>query len=157
MCSTIGYLRKFIATQTEEIFGITEDENRLYFNLGNISGVDTDDQNFDKVKETINNHLNLFPDRTFIYYGWQITEFMKELKEEYPHSKFYGIRIADKFNESMVADWVAISYDVGRNVDILTDRIKKHNDMLDAVWDSGKIQIDEKQTTKIRKCFHFYE
>ena len=157
MCTTLGYLKRFIATQTEDIFKITEDESRLYFNVGNIVGIESEDHTFDLVKEKIDDHGKMFPGKTFIYYGWLVTEFIHKLKKEYPTANFYGIRIADEFSEAVIDDWVSNSYDVKRDRELITARLTKQNDTLDTIYNSNIARIDIDRTIKARKCFHFYE
>lgn len=153
ICTALGYQKNFIAQQVESIFKIPQSEKRLYFGMGT-PRVDSPAQPWDNVKATIDEHLKLFPNRTMIYHGWEILEFFEELRAEYPHGQFYGIRMDEAFTENMIVDWIHNSYDVNLDIAAMRNRIVKHHEILDNLWNNQDAVInDTRYTAKHRKCF----
>jgi hypothetical protein len=97
VCTPLGFNRLGILNKIEKYFPVSNDDNRIYFNFGQYSDLPKREDPFLKVSSAITQNLIEFPDSTFFYYGWEVTESLDNLIEEFPDAIFTGV-ITDDSN-----------------------------------------------------------
>jgi len=153
----LGLHKPFIAEKTERIFKIREDEKRIYFCLGNLSRLDSTDDNWPRIQVTINDHLTRFPETTFIYFGWEVLDYIDKLREEYPYAKYLGcyyMRDGDD-KELTISATLAKLYDIERDESIIKNKLDRHYAYLDRLYNEGEptVKIKHKFCDDKRRCF----
>jgi len=158
MCTPMGFYKRFVTEKTERIFKITEDEKRIYFCLGSLSHLDSKEDFWPSIQETINSHLETFPESTFIYFGWQVLEYFDKLKETYPDAIYFGFYINGfRDAESSISLMMANLYDLDRNEQRIRDRATKHFNKIESLYNAGPPTVNILHhyagEEKIRNCF----
>jgi hypothetical protein len=156
--SPLGFHKKFIVDKTEEIFNITENEKRLYFTLGSNVQLPSEEDFWPKIQTMIDKHLAQFPESTFIYYGWQVLEYLDQLRATYTDAKHLGFYLGkDPHAEFMIAEILANLYDIPRDELVIRNRMIRHYDKLEEYYNLGEpvvtILNGYQGKDNSRKCF----
>ena len=157
IASPLGMHKRFVVDKAEEIFNITENEKRLYFTLGTGSQLVSEKNVWPDIQNTVDNHLTRFPESTFIYYGWQVLEYLDDLRKTYPDANYFGYYTVKDHGESVLVEILANLYDIPHDETSIRNKMNQHFDRLEEFYNLGQPAITMlhgyEGKEQSRKCF----
>jgi hypothetical protein len=97
LIAPIGGGKNWMLDNIDDLFKF-DDKPRIYFRFGTMERIDIPSAPFPRIHATIEDHRLQFPDRNFIYYGWELSDCIEEIFAEYPTSEFFFT--TKEYNES---------------------------------------------------------